>query len=425
MKSIKNITFNENNFIEDLLNYSLKNNLLTQNELKNILYKFYKLLIIQMQKSVGKHTSCLTINEAKNINNSNLWVIGLYIQNFDLNECLTILKNSDIYDLYLKSQKNIVKIIDKVKLFYNINVLNNILDINNKFYIGTLIYGIKGFFKIYNYVYDAENLCINYDYEPFLKLPISKGISYLKLYLEYINAENIFCKNFKIKNMLEIVFKNYESIHINIFEYTFIFSLILELQNKDIKALNVLKIDLEKLYSMDLNIISKNLNKSYKNLCKKIYLTSYAKDYLDKSFPFIKRKIIFLIKNKSFDYLLFNKTNKIIYICTLPCKDGVLDKMLYDLNKLSDNEKLNYINKNVSSLIDYVNIMDNLYLSKKETYLLFDNLKISELMALKKFLIINNNDRVNELNEYICQKSENVKNIINKYYDDIEIIYEN
>ena len=69
--------------------------------------------------------------------------------------------------------------------------------------------------------------------------------------------------------------------------------------------------------------------------------------------------------------------------------------------------------------------MDNLYLSKKETYLLFDNLKTSELMALKKFLIINNDDRVNELNEYICKKSENIKNIINKHYNDIEIIYEN
>ena len=79
-------------------------------------------------------------------------------------------------------------------MFYNTIFKNNLIKTNNYFYNTTLKEGIKAFFKIYNFSYDACNINITADYEP-LNRPNLYGIEFISKYLEYINYENIFVRN--------------------------------------------------------------------------------------------------------------------------------------------------------------------------------------------------------------------------------------
>ena len=77
-------------------------------------------------------------------------------------------------------------------MFYNTIFLNNITEIDNYFYNATLKDGIKGFFKLYNYSYDAHTITISVDYETCIGRPNLYGMEFINKYLEFINYENIF-----------------------------------------------------------------------------------------------------------------------------------------------------------------------------------------------------------------------------------------
>ena len=195
---MNNIEFiiDKNNYIESLLEYGLNNNLISQNEYDFIINKIIELLEFKVKKYTAGLTNSILIRELKSINISNLYVLGLYLKNRLIEESIIILLSEDIIELYTKSRKELEKRIEKIKLFYNVVVLNNLVNTDNYFYNATLKQGIKGFFKLYNPDYMAYNINITVDYELFLFRPNSKGIEFIEEYLKYINIENIFCQKF-------------------------------------------------------------------------------------------------------------------------------------------------------------------------------------------------------------------------------------
>ncbi|MDO4369492.1 MAG: DUF6179 domain-containing protein [bacterium] len=302
-----------NNYVESLILSLLKYNIINRSEFNFIIEKFLNLLFLKAQKYTGDLTSTIDIKVLKNINISNLYIIGLYLKEKSLKQSINILLNSDINSLYEKSKNYLISFINKTKLFYKITFLNNLISTPNYFYNSTLNSGIEAFFKNYNYEYDASNIIITVDYMPFIKDIKRVGIEFIKEYLRYINYENKFCKRFDDKNiniLLNKVHKNYKDLPVNIFEYVFLTSILLKHQQKDPFKLNLLDINIFSLYEdykMDKNEFITNLNLSYESLKNRLEFNKDEIIYFDKCFLIIRKLIINHISNNTLEVILGNE----------------------------------------------------------------------------------------------------------------------
>ena len=90
----------DNNYVESLLYTTLKYQIISKEEYEQIIFKLINLLSISIKKYTGELSSSVKTESSKNINNSNLWVIGLYLKNKELKESLAILKNENIIKIY-------------------------------------------------------------------------------------------------------------------------------------------------------------------------------------------------------------------------------------------------------------------------------------------------------------------------------------
>lgn len=301
-----------NNYIETLIYSLLKHNIISNLEYEQIIINLLFLLDIRIKKYTGFLTSSVPIMVAKNINDSNIFVIGLYLRKKTIEESVNILLHNNMENTFMLARKNIDSYILKTKLFYEVVFLNNIITTANYFYNATLKDGIKGFFKMYNPSYDAKNYIINVDYDAYLKIPRLEGIEFINKYLEYINYENLFCKKFdhiKIEKVLVNIHFNYQQLPINIFECILTTTIILEYLKINIFSLDLSLVDPFILYN-DYNLNKTNyLNKlkySFNNIKSILKLNGNLVKYVDKCSINIIKKIINHTKDNTLEVLLKN-----------------------------------------------------------------------------------------------------------------------
>lgn len=426
---IKN-EIDNNNYIETLLSSLLKYDLITIEDYEQITFKFLNLLSIKIKKYTGELTSSVPIAVARNINDSNMWTIGLYLKKFSIKKNIQLLIDYDINKLYNLGKQELDNSISKTKFFYKMIVLNNLIITENYFYNSTLKDGIDGFFKIYNPDYDSKNISITVDYEVFLERPKFKGIEFIKKYLEYINCENVFCKQFdfqKINKLLKKIYFNYEDMPINIFEHILTISIILEYLKKDIFELDIFSLDVSYLYT-DYNTNSKDysdgLNIAYNTLKEKLKLDIKTINYMDKCSKTIIKKIIYFTKTDNLEILLGQKEiTQIEYVMKPKMDDNKYREILNLLNQSNIDEKVDIIKNNVDSLYDIIDIFENVDFKSEEIFKIFDNFQIAELMVLKKWYSDKTNSIIfSELNRFIYTKSIEEQKIINDNYNYIVII---
>lgn len=235
-------------------------NLLSDKELEIIKLKLLYLLKYKINKYNNNLVSSISYNEAVNINNSNIYVIKLYLCDKNINE---------------------------QKIFYNTIFKNNMINTKNYYYNSTLYEGINIFFKKYNYSYDSTNYIITVDYNTYILRSNYLGIEFINDYLSKINHENIFCNKFNnIDNLLIKLYFNYIDLPINIFEIVLTKVIILEYLNKNID--NYILI-LNNCYDKVINNL--NLNKDTYN-----YLLLCKKDIIN--------NIVFHTKNNTLDMIV-------------------------------------------------------------------------------------------------------------------------
>lgn len=83
LENIENIIKNEidyNNYLTSLLDLSLKYKLITKDIYNEIYLNLYHLLKIILKKYTGELNYTISISEAKLINNSNIYLLGLYLK---------------------------------------------------------------------------------------------------------------------------------------------------------------------------------------------------------------------------------------------------------------------------------------------------------------------------------------------------------
>lgn len=374
---MNNIEFiiDKNNYIESLLEYGLNNNLISQNEYDFIINKIIELLEFKVKKYTAGLTNSILIRELKSINISNLYVLGLYLKNRLIEESITILLNEDIIELYTKGRKELEKRIEKVKLFYNVVVLNNLVSTDNYFYNATLKQGIKGFFKLYNPDYMAYNINITVDYELFLFRPNSKGIEFIEEYLKYINIENIFCQKF------DYVFSN-KDLPISIYEMVFTKAII------------------ENTNGFDRN----SLLKAYQRLKEEKNLNN---EYYDNSAVIIIDKIIFNYKNNTLEQI----EKKIMY---KPNPKMNTLKYMQLVDELTNDMNGDTIINNINSILDLIDIFDSLNIPTIELNRIFNSLNLVEIMVLKNYYSLCDSYIIKELDNYILHNKNKII-ILNNY----------
>ena len=374
---MNNIEFiiDKNNYIESLLEYGLNNNLISQNEYDFIINKIIELLEFKVKKYTAGLTNSILIRELKSINISNLYVLGLYFKNRLIEESIAILLNEDIIELYTKSRKELEKRIEKIKLFYNVVVLNNLVSTDNYFYNATLKQGIKGFFKLYNPDYMAYNINITVDYELFLFRPNSKGIEFIEEYLKYINIENIFCQKF------DYVFSN-KDLPISIYEMVFTKAII------------------ENTNGFDRN----SLLKAYKKLKEEKNLNN---GYYDNSAPIIIDKIIFNYKNNTLEQI----EKKIMY---KPNPKMNTLKYMQLIDELTNDMNGDIIINNINSILDLIDIFDSFNIPTIELNKIFNSLNLVEVMVLKNYYSLCDSYIIKELDNYILHNKNKII-ILNNY----------
>ena len=138
LENIENIIkskINNNNYIKSLLNLSLKHNLISKEIYDNIYYNLYCLLKEVLKKYTGEVNLTISISESKLINESNLYMLGLYLKNKTINESLKELFNENLLPLYNKSKEYLISIVNKTKFFYKTIFKSNMLNVNNYFFI--------------------------------------------------------------------------------------------------------------------------------------------------------------------------------------------------------------------------------------------------------------------------------------------------
>lgn len=367
--------FDKNNYIESLLEYGLNNNLISQNEYDFIINKIIELLEFKVKKYTAGLTNSILIRELKSINISNLYVLGLYLKNRLIEESIIILLSEDIIELYTKSRKELEKRIEKIKLFYNVVVLNNLVNTDNYFYNATLKQGIKGFFKLYNPDYMAYNINITVDYELFLFRPNSKGIEFIEEYLKYINIENIFCQKF------DYVLSN-KDLPISIYEMVFTKAII------------------ENTNGFDRN----SLLKAYQKLKEEKNLNN---EYYDNSAVIIIDKIIFNYKNNTLEQI----EKKITY---KPNPKMNTLKYMQLIDELTNDMNGDTIINNISSILDLIDIFDSFNIPTIELNKIFNSLNLVEIMVLKSYYSLCDSYIIKELDNYILHNNNKII-ILNNY----------
>lgn len=414
----------ENNYIQSLLFLSLKYNLISYDELNTITFKFTILLKKRIKKYTAGLKSSVSIDIAKSINSSNIYVIGVYLKDKGIKNSLNMLLSSDIFDIYNNGLKIVNRIINKTKLFYNVVFLNNLVDNDNYFYNATLRDGIKGFFKVYNADYRADEIFITVDYNSILEKSSKKGIEFILEYLERINYENVFCNKFDNKNIRNLLNNyDYKEIPINIFEIVLMNSIVLKYLNKDIYSLNISDIDICKIYSDYDNNINSFRKRVKESFCLLKNELSIENEYLNRSFEIILKKLENECENKNLE-VLFKATNTkyISYFINNRMNDMEYESIIKLLKQ--NNNEIDIIKNKVVSLMDIIDIIHDINFSSGELFKIFSFLQIVEIMVLKNYYSNFKDDYVlGELNRFIMKKNLKEQNIINNNYKLINIVY--
>lgn len=425
-QNVKN-EIDNNNYVESLLYTTLKYQIISTEEHEKILFKLISLLSISIKRYTGELTSSVKIETAKNINNSNLWVIGLYLKTKELKESIAILKNEDILKIYDHGKKILDNYIFKTKFFYS-TMKNNFIKNDNYFYNSTLKDGIPGFFKIYNESYDAKNTCITVDYEAFLERPKLYGIEFINKYLEYINYENIFCKKFseeKIVNLLKKVYKKYEDLPINIFEIVFMTSLLCKYQNLKVLDLDIDNINPQSIYDdFDTNkeYFKNNIKFSFIKLKDELDINNY---YLNNCFNKLLKNIIFACNSKTLEHILGrNKIKEVLYYSKDKMNNEKYKEVIKKIEESESFDKIDTLMKSINSLLDLIDILNDIDFSSDELFNMFSRLQTIDIMAMKKIFSSNLSDThiSRELNSYIMTKSIFEQKIIYDNYEFITLI---
>lgn len=425
-KDIIENEINKNKYFETIILALYNHQIITKEKYKDIINDTLNLLALRMKNYTGGLTHVVSIEEANDLNESNLYTINMYLRNLKLEEAINEILNSDINILYKKGEDSLKDYINLTHLKY-VLAKNNYIKNDNYFYNETLNDGLKAFFKSYNQSYKAHLLNITVDYKTCFNMPNSRGILFINEYINNINYENIFCKKFNeidIQNLLKRIYPNYQDLPINIFEIVLTNALLLKLLNRNPLYLNLNFNDIDKLYEvLNDKDFNNKFDNAFSNLLSDLEFSQGVNKYAYNCLPFFYDEIMMLNKKKILEQITIGKRDSHIYYYTnhrMHIDD--YQKFLIKLESTDDDNKVEYIESNLTSLFDLLECFKDSNLDFKYIKAILNKMQILDLMAIKNYYVSReDNYMLGMINNFINTKEYKIKNAINNNYESIII----
>ena len=180
---IKPKTLDGEFYFQSLIEQAYAKGLLSDGEIEHLQYDCFALLAKKAEKYNSGYSSSLPVEKAQSIMASVMFTVGVHLKTYPCpDDAVTALKNDPVNELYEQGRERIDKLLTSAKTLHR-NLLRNLADIKNVFYSSTIDGGIKGFFKLYDADYSAQEIHITADYPTCLPVPKLAGIEFITPYL--------------------------------------------------------------------------------------------------------------------------------------------------------------------------------------------------------------------------------------------------
>jgi len=404
MNSIEKISIidisklNEKFYFQSLLEEAYRCNLLCEAEIERIQFECLELLAYKTERYNQGDSSSIRIEDAENIMISNLYTIGIWLKSFQsVDDAIKELKETTARDIYNHGRNKIDNLLRSTKHVHKM-VIQNMIRTENHTYSSTVVDGIKGFFKIYNPDFEAQEIHITADYPLCNHVDNLVGIEFIQKYLESIYYENMFCSYFSTDNIHHMFCGydiGYKDLVINIFEQVLATAIGCKLAGIEAVNLNISEDQINILHDLLCNKSKEDIEemilKSNEKLQEELSINSIPlKQYMKKSLSSIISVVCHAVKantlkkvfiaqkypefkpklNFSFGDKMDDKQYRIIIEEIMQCR------------YLSD--KISIIKSSIHSLADLEELFFDAELSVDEITEIFKELELVEISALSK-----------------------------------------
>ena len=316
ISKIKREKLDERNYFNSLIEAAYEEKMLTEDDIANFQIQVLQLLDERVYKYNGVDSSSIRREAAEGILNSNNYTISIYLKTFrNPDDAIKVLKEKGLKIAYQEGRKKIDRMLNIIRVMY-IKVKQNKLNVENDTYNDTIIGGIKGFLKIYDSDFKAQDMKITADYPLYNNL-IGEldGVEFIKEYLNSLYLENLFCRKFseeKIKYLLYGYSHDYKELIINIFEIVLLELIACKLVKRDIQDLSISKAELNEIYLMlknkDKVEIENIINEIYKEICNELLLDNEElQRYIKKNLSSVVEIITNAVKQNTLDKIFITQ----------------------------------------------------------------------------------------------------------------------
>ena len=316
ISKIKRENLDERNYFKTLIEEAYNNEMLTNDDMVNLQMQILQLLDEKVYKYTGNDSTSIRKEVLEDILNSNSYTISVYLKMFkNPDEAIKTIKEKGLKIIYEEGRKKIDKMLNIIRLMY-IKVKQNKLNIANVTYNDTIIGGIKGFLKIYDPDFKAQDMKITADYPLYNNL-IGKldGVEFIKEYLSSIYLENVFCKKFseeKINYLLYGYSHDYKDLIINIFEIVLLETIGCKLVRRDIQDLAISTDELNEIYAMfkgkEKTEIKQKINNVYQEISNElVFDNEQLQKYIEKNFDYIAEMITNAVEQNTLDKIFITQ----------------------------------------------------------------------------------------------------------------------
>lgn len=316
ISKIKREKLDERNYFNSLIEAAYEVQMLTEDDIANFKIQVLQLLDERVYKYNGVDSSSIRREAAEGILNSNNYTISIYLKTFrNPDDAIKVLKEKGLKIAYQEGRKKIDRMLNIIRVMY-IKVKQNKLNVENDTYNDTIIGGIKGFLKIYDSDFKAQDMKITADYPLYNNL-IGEldGVEFIKEYLNSLYLENLFCRKFseeKIKYLLYGYSHDYKELIINIFEIVLLELIACKLVKRDIQDLIISSAELNQIYLMfenqDKVEIENIINEIYKEICNELLLDNEElQRYIKKNLSSVVEIITNAVKQNTLDKIFITQ----------------------------------------------------------------------------------------------------------------------
>ncbi|QOR34930.1 hypothetical protein IMX26_15945 [Clostridium sp. 'deep sea'] len=403
----------ENNYFLSLIYQAATNNLLSQTELQSLKQQSYIILAKQCNKYTGLQSTSISVDNASEIMQSNMYVIGVYLKSLASTElALQALRNKALEKLHEKGKQQTYNKFAVAKQFYKLAMKNRITTPNYTYNATLSNNGIGLFFKQYDYEFAAHHIPASIDYQLSNHVFEYVGVEFIIKYLQNIIIENEFCSYFEaqvIHNLLKGYREDYQDLLLNIYEQVLTNALACSLLNKNILSLKLLK---DEVIFIEQMLSKQNYLKIefyLKQACEKLIVSLNIKNqdlinYLFKSLKnitvYVKNSLLTKTLNEVFVQMYQENHSVMVFEDNITLSTTKFQDLLKEILRCQlINDKVQLIKDNVKSLKDLQDILLNAYFKLNEVKQVLSILSETELAILIKRNNLNKVNGMRELNE--------------------------